>query len=78
MSTLIKSPSIIHVHFKGNTLMEIELDNGRTFIIQLDEFPEIKKLSKTEKEDFEVIDGNYLSFLNIDKIYSIKELIGVY
>ena len=58
--------------------MEIELDNGRTFIIQLDEFPEIKKLSKTEKEDFEVIDGNYLSFLNIDKIYSIKELIGVY
>jgi hypothetical protein len=78
MSTLIKSPSIIHVQFKGNTLMEIELDNGRTFIIQLDEFPEIKKLSKTEKEDFEVIDGNYLSFLNIDKIYSIKELIGVY
>ncbi|MFD2201861.1 hypothetical protein [Shivajiella indica] len=78
MSTLIKSPSIIHVQFKGNTLMEIELDNGRTFFIQLDEFPEIKKLSRNEKEDFEVIDGNYLSFLNIDKIYSIKELIGVY
>lgn len=29
------------------------------------------------REDFEVIDGENLSFLAIDEVYSLQELIGV-
>jgi hypothetical protein len=78
MSTIAKSPSIIHVQFKGDLLMEIDLDNGRSFVVPLEKFPEVKELTKPERNDFEVIDGSYLSFLSVDKVLSIKELIGIY
>jgi len=57
--------------------MVVDLDNGRTFMVPLEKFPEIKKLSKTERDDFEIIDGCNLSFLAIDDIYNIMQLIGV-
>ncbi len=42
--------------------MEIDLDNGRSFVVPLEKFPEVKELTKPERNDFEVIDGSYLSF----------------
>ncbi|WP_394340942.1 DUF2442 domain-containing protein [Pleomorphovibrio marinus] len=60
--TIVKSPLIIHVRFKGDLLMEIDLDNGRSFVVPLEKFPEVKELTKPERNDFEVIDGSYLSF----------------
>ncbi|WP_114752515.1 DUF2442 domain-containing protein [Pleomorphovibrio marinus] len=78
MDSLVNSPSIVHVQFKGDILLEIDLDNGRSFVVPLEKFPEIKALTKSERDGFEVIDGSNLSFLAIDKLLSIKELIGVY
>jgi len=42
----------------------------------LDDFSDIAALSNQEREDFEIIDDEYLSFLAIDEIYSLKDLIG--
>ncbi len=58
-------------------LMIIYLDNERTCIVPLDQFQAIKELSKKERENYEIIDDTYLSFVSIDNIYSINELLGI-
>jgi len=69
--------SIKHIQFVGNSAMLLALSNDRTFIVPLDKFKQIANLSVEDRENFEVIDGEHLSFLAIDKIYSLQELIGI-
>ena len=57
--------------------MFVHLDNDRTCIVPLDKFPAIQKLSTKQKQDFEIIDDNHLSFLALDEIFSMNELIGI-
>ncbi len=75
--TTLTLPAIRSIDFLNSSIMFIHLDNDRTFIVPLDKFPAIQKLSKDQKNDFEIIDGNYLSFLAIDEVYSTNELIGI-
>lgn len=70
-------PTIRDIDFINNSIMFIHLDNDRTFIVPLDKFPSIKKLSTEQRNDFEIIDGCHLSFLAIDDIFSINDLIGI-
>ncbi len=56
--------------------MALDLSNKRSIQIPLNEFPVIAALNAQEREDFEIADGEYLSFLAIDEIYSLQELIG--
>jgi len=63
--------------FINSSVMFVHLDNDRTFIVALEKFPAIQHLSSEDKKAFEIIDDKYLSFLSIDKIYSIEELIGL-
>ena len=56
--------------------MLLSLSNDRMFIVPLEKFKEIEALNSVEKENFEIIDGENLSFLALDEIYSIHELIG--
>ncbi len=65
------------VQFVGSSVMLITLSNGRAFIVPLDSFEDIARLSVEEKENFEVIDGENLSFLALDEIYNLHELIGL-
>jgi hypothetical protein len=57
--------------------MFVHLSNDRTFIVPLDQFEDIKALSPQQKTEFEIIDGTNLSFLTIDEVYSLSELIGI-
>lgn len=68
---------ITDVKFVGNSAMLLSLSNDRTFIVPLDKFKEIAALNQKQKEDFEIIDGENLSFLALDEIYSIHELTGI-
>jgi len=77
MKIITASPGIKNVDFMNAYLMIIHLDNERTFIVPLDKFPSIKNLDKEDKENFEVIDGSNLSFLALDEIFTLKELIGI-
>ena len=73
----ITLPAIRGIEFKGSSIMFIHLDNDRTFIVPLDKFTEIKNLSPTQRNDFEIIDEQHLSFIALDEVYSINELIGL-
>jgi len=68
---------INNIQFVGNSAMLLALSNDRPFIVPLDKFQEIANLSAKDRENFEVIDGEHLSFLAIDEIFSLQELIGI-
>ena len=75
-----KNMSIIEIkdiQFIGNSAMMLFLSNDRTFIVPLDKFEKIALLDAEQKADYEVIDGENLSFLALDEIYSIHELTGL-
>lgn len=76
MNTLEKILSITNVSFEDENTLVLDLSNKRSVYIPLNEFPEIAVLTSEEKEDFQVIDDEYLSFVSIDEIYSLKDLIG--
>ena len=76
MNTLERTLSITNVNFKDDNMMILDLSNKRSVHIPLNEFPEIAVLTSEEKEEFQVIDDEYLSFVSIDEIYSLKDLIG--
>ncbi|MEO6151466.1 MAG: DUF2442 domain-containing protein [Mucilaginibacter sp.] len=64
------------IRFIESDTMFIALSNERSFLVPLDKFPAIAALSAEEKNDFEIIDGANVSFLAIDEIYNIHELVG--
>ena len=77
MNLIEQTLGITNVSFEDENTMILELSNKRFISIPLDDFPEITVLSNEEKEDFQVINDEYLSFVNMDEIYSLKELIGL-
>jgi hypothetical protein len=77
MIKTIVYPGIKSIEFINDTILFVHLTNERVFIVPLDKFPAIKNLSSEEKKSFEIIDDKYLSFLAIDDIFSIEELIGL-
>lgn len=75
--TTLTLPKIKSVEFLNSSIMFIHLANDRTFLVPLDQFPEIKKLTPEQKADFEIIDEQNLSFLAIDEVYSVSDLLGI-
>jgi len=70
-------PAIRNIEFISNSTLSVHLANDRVFIVPLEKFPIIKNLSADKRKDFEIIDDTNLSFLTIDEIYSVEELIGI-
>lgn len=77
MITTTILPSIRNIEFVDGSIMFVYLDNDRTFIVPLDKFPPIKNLTPAQRKDFEIIDDTNLSFLDIDEVYTVSELIGI-
>lgn len=78
MSIVINNlPKLRSVEFLNSTIMFVHLDNDRTFIVPLDKFPALKNLTAEQRKDFEIIDHEQLSFLSIDEIYSVEDLLGL-
>ena len=77
MINIINHPGIKNIEFINSTILFVHLNNDRTFIVPLDKFPVIKYLSAEEKNQFEIIDDKYLSFLAIDDVFSVEDLIGL-
>ena len=77
MIAATKITEIRNVEFLNSSIMFVHLTNDRTFIVPLDQFPEIKALTTEQKNDFEIIDGVNLSFLLLDEVYSLSDLTGL-
>ena len=56
--------------------MAVYLTDGRDVIVPVGLFPEIKRLSKSQREDYMILDGQFFSFEAISRIFSIKDILG--
>lgn len=65
---------IINVSFL-ETEMVLVFANKTSLHIPLENLPEVKALTREQKNDFEVIDGEYVSFLDIDTVYHVSDLL---
>ena len=77
MTSATTYPGIKSIEFINSSILFVHLSNDRTFIIPLEKFPVIKNLTAEEKKSFEIIDDKYLSFLAIDDVFGVEELIGL-
>lgn len=57
--------------------MAAYLTDGRVIIVPVSMFPEIKRLSRKEREDWMIMDDQYFSFENLSHIFSVKDLLKV-
>ena len=54
--------------------MAAYLTDGREIIVPVSMFPEIKQLTKKQREDYMIMDDQYFSFEALSKIFSEKDL----
>ncbi len=57
--------------------MAVFLTDGREVIVPISMFPDIKRLNKSQREDYMIMDDQYFSFEALSKIYSIKDVLHV-
>jgi len=77
MKVETKNIEITNVQFIGDVIMLLTLSNDRSFIVPLNKFNSIATLTSEQRKDYEIIDGENLSFLAINEVFGIHELIGL-
>ncbi len=55
--------------------MAAYLTDSREIIVPVSMFPDIKQLTKKQREDYMIMDDQYFSFEALSKIYSVKDLL---
>ena len=55
--------------------MAVFLTDGREVIVPISMFPDIKRLKKSQREDYMIMDDQFFSFEGLCKIYSIKDVL---
>ncbi len=55
--------------------MAVFLTDGREVIVPVKMFPEMKNMSKKQREDYMIMDDQYFSFDAISKIFSVKDIL---
>ena len=58
---------------RGN--MAVYLSDGREVLVPVSMFPDIKRLSKAQREDYMIMDDQYFSFEATSKIFSVKDVL---
>ena len=54
--------------------MAAYLTDGREIIVPLSFFPDIKRLSLKEREEWMILDDQFFTFGRLSKIHSVKDL----
>jgi hypothetical protein len=56
--------------------MAVYLTDGRVVIVPVSMFPDIKHLTKAQREDYMIMDDQYFSFEALSKIFSVKDVLS--
>ena len=51
-----------------------KLTDGREIVVPVRFFPDIKKLSLKEREDWMILDDQFFTFHNLSRVYAITDL----
>lgn len=52
------------------------LTDGRVVIVPVSMFPDIKRLTKAQREDYMIMDDQYFSFEKLSRIFSVKDVLS--
>lgn len=55
--------------------MAVSLTDGRTVIVPLSLFPDIKKLSVKKRNEWMVLDEQFFTFEHLSTVYSVKDIL---
>ena len=55
--------------------MAVFLTDGREVLVPVSMFPDIKRLTKAQREYYMIMDDQYFSFEALSKIYSVKDVL---
>ena len=55
--------------------MVVHLTDGRTVIVPISFFPDIKQMPVREREKWMVPDDQYFTFENMTRVYSVRDLL---
>ena len=58
--------------------MAVYFSDGRELIVPLSMFPDIKKLPLKDREDWMILDDQFLTFEKLSKVYSITDLLQLH
>ena len=61
--------------FTKRGIMVVYLTDGRVVYVPLSLFPDIKHLTRAQREDYMIMDDQYFSFEAMSKIYSVKDVL---
>jgi hypothetical protein len=67
---------MIKIAFENNFML-IYLAGGRILSVPLKSFPLIKKLNRTQRQNYHIAGGISLDFDDSDEVYHINELLGL-
>ena len=65
---------IERISFPDADTLVVSLSDGCRATVPLKGFPSIAALTKEERQDFEIIDDTYLSFVSIDELFDVGDL----
>ena len=57
--------------------MAVFLTDGREIIVPVSMFPDIKRLSLKQRQEWMIMDDQYFSFEALSRIFSVKDLLKV-
>lgn len=60
---------------KKRGAMAVFLTDGCEVIVPVSMFPDIKRLTRAQREDYMIMDDQYFSFEALSKIYSVKDIL---
>ena len=61
--------------FEKRGFMAVYLTDGRVVLVPVSMFPDIKRLTRAQREDYMIMDDQYFSFEAMSKIYSVKDVL---
>ena len=67
----------IQGHHVKRGAMAAYLTDGREVIVPVSMFPDIKRLSRKQREEWIIMDDQYFSFEALSRIYSVKDLLKI-
>lgn len=69
--------AITKLDFSKRGKMLVYLSDKRIVVVPISMFPDIQKLSVKQRNDYMIIDDQYISFEATNKDYSIKDILSV-
>ena len=72
-----KKDSLIEkITFRGDFMM-VYINDGRIVTVPLSRFPEIGRLTSTQRKKYGTLGGYGLAFADLDNVYHISDFLGI-